>query len=288
MKKTLRLIYPDWAAGRFPEYVFGARLLDFLAPEGENMVRAEVPVDENFEMPLTEEDGIIAKNASKNNLRNAMKIIADNNPDKIVTFGGNCLVSQAPMDYLNGKYKGSFGLLWLDSHPDCSRPNFYNIENAMILGNLIGQGDPDFAKEVVHPLDAKQVLYAGLQKDQLLKEEKEIIRQNGIEIVEPEELMESSDRILKWMKDNEIKFIGVHLDVDVLDPEWFHAQLPANPRENDTEISEFVGKLTLDHVGDVIEAVSKKAELVGLSISEHTPWDAINMHNFLKRLSIFK
>lgn len=287
MKKTLRLIYPDWAAGRFPEYVFGARLLDFLAPEGTNMVRAEVPVDMDFTTPLVEEEGIIARSASKKNLQNAVRIIEENQPDRIVTFGGNCLVSQAPMDYLNGKYKDSFGLLWMDSHPDCSDPSFYNIENAMVLGNLIGQGDPDFAKEVKNILKPTQVLYAGLKKEQLLTEEKRIIDCNHIQIIEPQELVKEPEKILEWMEIQKVRHIGIHLDVDVLNPAWFHAQLPANPKKNEMEISEFVGELNLDQVGEVIARASEKAELVGLSISEHTPWDAINLHNFMKKLSIF-
>ena len=38
-------------------------------------------------------------------------------PDKIITIGGNCIVSLAPFDYLHGIYK-NVGIIWIDAHPD--------------------------------------------------------------------------------------------------------------------------------------------------------------------------
>ncbi|WP_367174947.1 arginase family protein [uncultured Desulfovibrio sp.] len=55
-------------------------------------------------------------------LRAARKIIDEHSPDKIIMFGGDCLVDQASFAYLNERYKGNIGILWIDAHPDISPP----------------------------------------------------------------------------------------------------------------------------------------------------------------------
>ena len=45
--------------------------------------------------------------------------------------------------------------------------------------------------------------------------------------------------------------------------------------------------MTLHDVGSLLKDVSEKAEIVGLSITEHLPWDAINLRNTFSKLSIF-
>ncbi len=37
-------------------------------------------------------------------------------------FGGDCLVDQASFAYLNERYKGNIGILWIDAHSDISTP----------------------------------------------------------------------------------------------------------------------------------------------------------------------
>ena len=81
----------------------------------------------------------------------AGNIIESHQPKRIIVFGGDCLVSQTPFAYLNEKYKGKMGVLWLNSHPHVSTPEIYMNEHAMVLGNLLGNGDPAFAEEVRVP-----------------------------------------------------------------------------------------------------------------------------------------
>ena len=50
-------------------------------------------------------------------------------------------VSQAPFDYLHGKYN-DLGIIWIDAHPDVSTINDgYPNAHAMVLGSLMGHGD---------------------------------------------------------------------------------------------------------------------------------------------------
>lgn len=41
-------------------------------------------------------------------------------------FGGDCLVEQAPFAYLNERYGGELGLIWIDAHGDLVRYEGYD------------------------------------------------------------------------------------------------------------------------------------------------------------------
>ena len=70
-----------------------------------------------------------------------MQRIEEEQPDRIITIGGNCIVSLAPFDFLHGKYKNT-GIIWIDAHPDVSTPkDGYPNAHAMVLGSLMGYED---------------------------------------------------------------------------------------------------------------------------------------------------
>jgi len=146
MPNTLRLLFPQWQGGNNPTYHLGARLLAWLAPANEKSIQAEVPIElcQDIELPL--ENGIVARSVLLSQLKSATKIIEEHAPDRIIVFGGDCLVSQAPFAYLNEKYNGQLGVLWFDAHPDVSTPEMMPHAHAMVLGNLLGGGDAEFAK----------------------------------------------------------------------------------------------------------------------------------------------
>ena len=96
-----------------------------------------------------------------------MAKIEKENPDKIITIGGNCLVSLAPFDYLHGKYKNT-GIVWIDAHPDVSSPkDGYPNAHAMVLGSLMGYGDNSLSNMMknnkFNPDEILEILYVGLQ-----------------------------------------------------------------------------------------------------------------------------
>ena len=138
MSDTLRLIMPQWQGGNNPPYSLGAKLLAWLAPEAGNIPQVEVPVIPYDGSELPTENGVFAQTVLLQQQRSARKIIEAHQPKRIIMFGGDCLVSQAPFAYLNEKYHGKLGVLWLDSHPDVSTPEMYINEHAMVLGNLLG------------------------------------------------------------------------------------------------------------------------------------------------------
>ena len=99
-KKTIRLIVPDWQAGDNPVYYFGAKILQVIAPKKEGQKEITIPVPDDFK-PLERENGVTAQSAVYQQVKDTVSAIDKEAPDKIITFGGNCLVSQAPFAYLN-------------------------------------------------------------------------------------------------------------------------------------------------------------------------------------------
>lgn len=284
MSKTIRLLMPQWQGGNNPAYSFGAQLLAWLAPTTANISQYEVPVEPYNGEELTLENGVIARATLLRQLEAAMQIINKQQPDRIIMFGGDCLVSQAPFTYLNEKYKDTFGVLWLDAHPDVSDPSMYQHEHAMVLGNLLGEGDVAFSSKVTHPLSPSQIMYGGLQE--MTTKEAEIVQRLNIKSIEANELATTSASIVKWIQENDIQHLAIHLDLDVLDPNLFRSLLFSNPEG--PAINAPSGVMTLRQIANIINDVSKETDVVGLSITEHLPWDAMNLRDFLSELPIFK
>lgn len=285
MTDTLRLLMPQWQGGNNPAYAFGARLLAWLAPGADTTtVQAEVPVEVENGRELLPENGVVAQSVLLRQLRSAAKIIDAYQPERIVVFGGDCLVAQAPFAYLNGLYGGKLGVLWLDAYPDISNPGMFGHEHAMVLGNLLGEGDPKFAAEVKIPLRPELVMYGGLCAASA--QETEIIKRLQLRKATAAELAVDSAPILEWLHANQIERLAIHLDLDVLDPRFFRALLFAQP--DGTVIDAPHGEMTLQQIARIIGDISRETDVVGLAIAEHLPWDALNLHNFLAELPILK
>ena len=146
MSTTLRLLMPQWQGGNNPSYALGARLLSWLAPDGGDTLQVEVPVEEYMGEALPLENGVVARTALLRQILAAQKTLEAHSPERVIVFGGDCLVSQAPFAYLNEKYGGKLGVLWLDAHPDVSTPEMHRHVHAMVLGNLLGEGDSEFGR----------------------------------------------------------------------------------------------------------------------------------------------
>ena len=102
--KTIRLLYPDYVSGGLETYYFGAHLMAHILPKNERqpLVRVKIAPPDGREKRVT--DGIYGKEEVLAGIREAMKVIEEERPDRIITIGGNCMVSQAPFDYLHGRY----------------------------------------------------------------------------------------------------------------------------------------------------------------------------------------
>ena len=280
--KTIRLLYPDYVSGGLETYYFGAHLMAHILPENERqpLVKVKIAPPDGWETRVT--GGIYGKEGVLAGIREAMKVIEEEQPDRIITIGGNCMVSQAPFDYLHGRYANT-GIIWVDAHPDVSMvKDQYPNAHAMVLGSLLGYGDASLSDLMKNrKFQADEILYVGLQglhdyQEQFLKDMGVNYRVQTGDFVSEEEMRKFMDRF---------DHILVHLDIDVLDPTLFHSTYFANP--------ELVGdgsgggRMTMDKLTEVLHCITDYADVVGLTIAEYLPFDEEKLHKMFAGLDIF-
>lgn len=280
--KTIRLLYPDYLSGGLDTYYFGANLLISILPENGNQPLVKVPMDPPDGKERQIVDGMYARDEVTAGIRRAMETIEKEKPDKIITIGGNCLVSQAPFDYLHGLYE-NLGIIWIDAHPDVStvKSNYPNA-HAMVLGSLLGDGDKELTGLMKNPkFKADEILYVGLQElhdyqEQFLRERKVNFQVQTEEFVSETEIREFAKRF---------DHLLVHLDIDVLDAKRFHSTYFAN--------SDLVGdgsgsgKMTMEKLSDILRTISESGDIAGFTIAEYLPFDEQKLHHMLESISIF-
>ena len=267
MSKTIRLEVPDWQAGDNPVYQLGAQILSVIAPINEHQETIKIKIPHSNQ-PLTKENGVTAQSTILKTIQRTKAAITQANPDKIITFGGNCLVSQQPINYLNRHYNHQLGVIWIDSHPDISNPAVFYNEHAMVLGNLLHRGDPVIQAEVEMPLQGSQIYYAGIQEP--TSDEQKLISEAGIEYQVQSSSELNLSKIQAWIDQNKFGHIYIHLDMDVLnpDPRNFYATYFNNPELGDVPDNAATGQMTRQSVWNAVETLSHNYDLVGLTLAE--------------------
>lgn len=284
---TLRLLFPQWQGGVNPDYVLGAELLAVIAPPSDSDELVRVPVSHDFTAPLGTQYGVDKYADLIKQIDACSAILQEKQPDKVITFGGDCAISQSPFAYLSEKYGDKLGVLWLDAHPDIATVEQSSHLHEMVLGNLIGEGAPAFSAKVPVPLTPNRVMYAGLIAKELRPIDDGVWRHH-IRYATPEDLVDNSQLLLNWLEEEQISVLAVHFDLDVLSPDDFRSIYPAEPHTTIADFPAAIGQLTLDKIVQILSDLSVKTDLVGLSIAEHLPWDALNLRKELSKIDIFK
>ncbi|EJN05348.1 arginase family protein [Phyllobacterium sp. YR531] len=290
-EKTLRLLFPQWQGGGDPSYMFGARMLAWLAPETDGPVE-EVTVAEPNGEPLEVSDGILARDIVVQQFQDARRRIDRHQPDRIVVLGGDCGVDLAPFAYLNERYEGDLAVLWIDAHSDLFSNKVFPNSHAHVLGSLMGQGDPEFLSAVTTPIKPGNALIAGWRRlpdkmSELQDFEDELAERMQIQRIGPEELASNSEPVLAWLRATGAKHVAVHFDLDVLDANLFRSltfSKPGAPAPTDDDIQ--AGRMDLPQVGRLLADVAKEVDVVGLGITEHMPWDAMALRNALAEMPL--
>lgn len=281
--KTVRLLYPDYVSGGLDTYYFGANLLAHILPQNENqpLLKVEIAPPDGKEKEVT--DGIYGKEEVISGIRQASQIIEDAKPDKIITIGGNCMVSQAPFDYLHGIYE-NVGIIWIDAHPDVSMTkDQYPNAHAMVLGALMGHGEPALSELMKNEkFKADEILYVGLQG--LHDYQEAFLKNAGVDYRVQTEAFVSNQEIEEFMA--RFDHIFVHLDIDVLDAAKFHSTYFAN--EELVGDGSGGGKMTMDKLAEILGCIMNTADVVGLTIAEYLPFDEHQLHKMFCGLSIFQ
>jgi arginase len=282
MMKTIRLLYPDFVSGGLEIYYFGANLLQHLLPENPDqpVVRVDIAAPDGKEESVT--DGIYGREEVSHGIKSAYEKIEEEKPDKIITIGGNCLVSFAPFDYLHGRYENT-GILWIDAHPDVStKENGYPCAHAMVAGSLLGGGDSVMTDQRKNPpFAAEDLLYVGLQD--IFDYQKAYLDKTGVHYqIQTKEFVPESE-IVSFVKAHD--HLLVHFDIDALDEQFFHSTYYANPEAEGDGAGG--GRMRIDDVGKVLYLAEKYSDVVGLTIAEYLPFDEYRLHQMLSGLNIF-
>jgi len=285
-KRTLRLHMPQWQGGVLNEYHLSSQLLSWLLPTSDGPSETvEVIAPDQAHRPLRTEDGMLEKAALLDQAKAARLAIERHMPDRILTIGGDCLVDLAPIAYLNKRYNGRLGVLWIDAHPDVQTFKETHQGNAQVLGMLLGRGDPDFVAEVDVPVDPACVMYAGL--DEWSSSEDEVLRDLSLRRTGSEELFPASTPIIGWLVEQRIDHVAVHLDVDAIIPARFGPILFNKPNPETGFLAGVPrGRLEPDTVFRLLNDVAMRADIVGLAITEYISWDVIQTRQLLARLPL--
>lgn len=286
---TVRLIYPQWQGGYIshwiPEvkdpadssrgYYLGAELLNFLAPQT-NQKTLTVPVSTEM-TDRKAADGVIDRDVILEQTKTALKLLNENDPDKIVTLGGECSVSVVSFTYLANKYKDDVAMIWIDAHPDITLPGDpYEAFHAMAVTAIMGDGEKKIVSALPGKISPDKILFVGL-RDWERNEIKQRQEKYGIKHLIPEDTRENSDKILSWLKSTGARKVVIHFDMDVLDPAEIIAAVGVVP-----------GGMKIDEVVRVINDIAKEREIVGLTVAEPMPRTAIRLRNMLQQLPLMK
>lgn len=284
--KTIRLIYPQWQGGNITRlipdlppndasqgYLLGAHLLNFLAPKTKNQT-ITIPISEDTNR--IEENGIIDYEPILKQTKEALNIIKELNPDKILTLGGECSVSVVPFTYLTEKYNDDIAMIWIDAHPDITLPEdkTYNGYHAMAVTAIMGKGDKDIISTLPAQITPDKILFVGL-RDWEREEIKQRQKEYNIKHLTPDEVSENSSKILEWIKNTGVKRVVIHFDMDVLEPNEI---IPA--------VGVVPDGMKINEVIRVINDISKEYDIAGLTVAEPMPRIAIKLRNMLKQLPL--
>ena len=280
--KTIRLLYPDHISGGLPQYYFGANLLQHILPANENqkLVKVEIAPPGDTEPPVT--GGIYGEDQVIAGIRDAQEKLEAEKPDRIITIGGNCLVSLAPFDYLHGLYENT-GIIWIDAHPDVSAPeNGYPNAHAMVLASLLGKGAPQLAGQMKNPrFRPDEILYLGLQG--LHDYQENFLKEMGVHYQVQDQSFVSDDEIAAFIK--RFDRILIHFDIDVLDEHFFHSTYFANP--DLVGDGSGGGKMTMETLGRLLKLITEHSDVAGFTIAEYLPFDEYRLHHMLAGISLF-
>lgn len=283
MTDTLRLVFPQWQGGGLPLYHLGALLLAWLAPEATGPVlEIDVPPPTGAELPV--EGGIRARRAVLAQADAAMAALRQHQPARVVVLGGDCGVDLAPFAYLADRYD-DLAVLWVDAHPDVMGMAQTPNAHAMVLAQLLGEGDAEFVARVPRHLVPGRVMYAGLYD--MSPVERATLDRLGAQVATPGDLREGSGIVLDWLRDTGARHLAIHLDLDVLDPAQLRSLYFSRP---DAPPGAFdgipQGRMKIDEVVRLLSEVAAKVPVVGLGITEFLPWDAATLRDMLRKLPL--
>ncbi|MBT8163162.1 MULTISPECIES: arginase family protein [Arthrobacter] len=284
---SLRLLWPQWQ-GAAPDvvgtlapelplpaaqtgYSLGTRILDLLVPEAAGQRTETVPVS-GHSPTLGTDRGVYARDVIIEQLQAALNILADADPDRVTTLGGECSVSVAPFSHLAAKYGDDLAVVWLDAHPDCTLPSSnYDGYHAMAISHLTGHGDPDVLNALPATIHSSRIALAGLHS--WAEDELPNIEAWGLATFPPNVLNQGTDSLIDWLKATGCSKVAIHLDLDVIDSNDLVLGLGMEP-----------DGLTRDSVAKTIAALNGEADVVALTVAEYLPRQVLALQDLVGKI----
>lgn len=285
---VLRLLWPQWqgatpgvVAALTPElpqeaaqtgYSLGSTILDHILP-AESGRTVTVPVSATTS-GLETSDGIFAREQVLSQLKAAVRLIGDADPDKITTLGGECSVSVAPFAHLAAKYGEDLAVVWFDAHADCTLPgDAYDGYHAMALSHLTGHGDQEIVGSLPARVDPSKVALAGVHA--WTEWDEPTAKEWGIQSFSAEQLNSGTDSLLAWLKATGCSKVAVHLDLDVIDSKEIVLGLGMEP-----------DGLSRESLAKAFAELSNAADIVAVTVAEYVPRQVIAIRELLTSLPL--
>ncbi|PZO86854.1 MAG: hypothetical protein DI626_05415, partial [Micavibrio aeruginosavorus] len=252
------LFFPQYQAGFVPSNIpVGTPALRDLWKGAPGF--AEVAIQPTDVDKPEEEGGIRFRRILKKQIQDSVDIVQAAKPDFIVTTGGDCGGSFASIAYMNEKYNGKIGVLWVDAHADIHSPSTSPSGNyhGMVMRNLMGHEAFDIQPAL--PLAPHQIGYLGLRDTEA--EEDAVIAECAIPRFNAAEVMADNaplDAVIDHFKKNGITHLYLHVDCDVMDEKFFpHVHVP----EPDG--------LTLPRLLELLQYLRSKMPVAGCCLTEY-------------------
>jgi arginase len=248
-------------------YVVGSAVLAAVLPANQGPTAAAPVAMDDTGLELA--DGIEAKQVILTQLAQALEVIREHNPARIVTLGGECAVSVAPFAALADRYGEGLAIVWIDSHPDIGTPaSQYPGFHAMAVAALTGHGDPEVQALLPATVSPDRVVLVGLHawaEDDIAN-----VAHWGIRAFSPDDLRATTQPLEDWLAGTGCSRVAIHFDVDTIDSNEHVLGLGAEP-----------GGLTTAQVRRIFADIDAVTDVVGLTVAEFIPRQVMHLQQLL-------
>ncbi len=243
----LTLAFPQWqGSGRHDNLPRGARAVAEICAGFAPL--ESVPLSDDG----SDSHGVNRWGAILDQFRSAQAILDRRAPKRVLTAGGDCAVDIVVIDYLSRIHPG-LTVVWIDTHLDANTPetspsgNFHGMPVTAILGSA-----PEPMRKLMHaPIAAERFFYSGIR-----------VGDAGDWAFQREHGLATLDAATRLAGP-----VHIHFDLDVLDP----AEFPwlAYPEPGGLPVADAVA---------LVRRIAAEAEIVGLTITEFAPTNAVEAH----------
>jgi arginase len=251
------LVIPQWqgsAACEPQRLAEGAHRLSALLPAARRTV---VEIDPR---PGQHQDGVRHLDVLTRSLE-ATRTALDRSGDDgaLLAVGGDCGIELAPVARAVARHGNSLAVVWFDAHADLNTPESSPSGgfHGMVLRTLLGQGPSPLLPRPGERLSTRQIVLAGARA--LDPAELDFVRTEDIRVLSVQALREPG-RLVSAVAGTGATHVYIHLDLDVLDPEYFTSLSCPEP-----------GGLHPGQLRTALRALTDRFNFAGMGITEHAP-----------------